>query len=743
MISRSAHSWQNRLSSVALRRIVGAIGLIAALAVSLAGPVSFAIAAYLELAEVLAFKAQLNASKISKFVYAHEKLWQYQHVRLTEIIELPHTDPDEPIRQRVTDTAGRVVLEEGPPLAGPLLRRQAPIVVRGNVVGAIELESSLTPFLGSLALIGLVSLAVGVGAYIAFRVLPLRLLDRTLGRLEVQNQRFDLAVNNMSEGLCLFDADRRLVVSNERYARMYGMQPADIKPGMLLEEILEKRVSTGLYAGPDPKSYARDLFALTTAGIPGSAIREMNDGRMIVVKYQPVPGKGWVSTHEDVTEQRRVQERIAHMAHHDGLTNLVNRVLLRERLGAALADVDSGKSLAVLCLDLDRFKEINDALGHACGDALLKGIAERLRSCVRDTDTVARIGGDEFAVIQIGGEQPRDAETLATRLIGLLSAPVDALGHQLTVSTSVGIAIAPSDGTEVDQLLRNADLALYRAKSDGRSTYRFFEPEMDRQMQARRKVENDLRKALHNGEFELHYQPIANLERDAICGVEALLRWNHAERGRISPVEFIPLAEETGLIVPIGEWVLRQACRDAAGWPDHLRVAVNVSAAQFKSPNLAAAVINALAASGLVPQRLELEITESVMVEEADAAYATLTQLHDLGVHIAFDDFGTGYSSLSNLRKLPFDKIKIDRSFIADLSETNTDAVAVVRAIASLGISLGKATTAEGVETREQLEMVRAEGCTEAQGYFVGKPRRAAEITRLLARSFTWAVEAA
>ena len=277
MISRSALSWQNRLSSVALRRIVGAIGLIAALAVSLAGPVSFAIAAYLELAEVLAFKAQLNASKISKFVYAHEKLWQYQHVRLTEIIELPHTDRDEPIRQRVTDTAGRVVLEEGPPLAGPLLRRQAPIVVRGNVVGAIELQSSLTPFLGSLALIGLVSLAVGVGAYIAFRVLPLRLLDRTLGRLEVQNQRFDLAVNNMSEGLCMFDADRRLVVSNERYARMYGMQPADIKPGMLLEEILEKRVSTGLYAGPDPKSYARDLFALTTARHPGK--RDPGDER--------------------------------------------------------------------------------------------------------------------------------------------------------------------------------------------------------------------------------------------------------------------------------------------------------------------------------------------------------------------------------------------------------------------------------------------------------------------------------
>jgi diguanylate cyclase (GGDEF)-like protein len=419
------------------------------------------------------------------------------------------------------------------------------------------------------------------------------------------------------------------------------------------------------------------------------------------------------------------------MAHHDSLTDLANRSLLRQRLGQALADEHQG-SLAVLYLDLDRFKEINDTLGHGHGDELLKVQAERLRGCVRENDLVARLGGDEFAVVQVGGAQPKDATVLATRLLEEVSKPIEINGQQMAVGTSIGIALAPTDGTHVDQLLRNADLALYRAKGDGRGTYRFFEPEMDRRMQARRKLESDLRTALERSEFELHYQPLVNLDLNEIVGLEALLRWSHPERGKVSPGEFIPLAEETGLIVPIGEWVLRQACREAAAWPDHIRVAVNVSAAQVKNAGLANSVVSALAASGLAPGRLEIEITESVMLQDGEITYAVLRRLHDLGVRIALDDFGTGYSSLSNLRRFPFDKIKIDRSFIADLAGGSEDAIAVVRSVARLGVSLGMTTTAEGVETKDQLDLVRAEGCTEMQGYYVSPPLPAAEIAQML-----------
>ena len=458
------------------------------------------------------------------------------------------------------------------------------------------------------------------------------------------------------------------------------------------------------------------------------------------MKHQPVPGKGWVSTHEDVTEQRRIQKRVAYLAHHDSLTGLANRALLRERMDTAL---NGGREIvAVLCLDLDRFKEINDTLGHATGDALLQALAERLRSCVRDADTVARMGGDEFAIIQHGSTQPEDSVALAARVIDAIARPYVINGQQMLVGTSIGIAISPNDGTQTDQLLRNADLALYRAKADGRGTYRLFEQDMDRRVQARRKLESDLRDALNKSEFELYYQPLVNLEHDAICGFEALLRWHHPERGKVSPAEFIPLAEETGLIVPIGEWVLRQACAEAAKWPGHLKVAVNVSAAQF-NPSLAGSVISALATAALPPNRLELEITESVMLQDGDAAFATLTALHDLGVRIALDDFGTGYSSLSNLRRFPFDKIKIDRSFVADLSLANVDAIALVRSVANLGVSLGMATTAEGVETQAQLDLVRAEGCTEIQGYFISAPRPASEIACFWAGPSIEAVDAA
>ncbi|MCX6019984.1 MAG: EAL domain-containing protein, partial [Chloroflexi bacterium] len=387
--------------------------------------------------------------------------------------------------------------------------------------------------------------------------------------------------------------------------------------------------------------------------------------------------------------------------------------------------------LAMLYLDLDDFKSVNDTLGHLVGDELLKTVANRLRGCVGKTDIVARLGGDEFAIIQTAIQCPADAGQLAQRIREALAVPCEIDGQQVLTDVSIGISISPDDATELDQLLKNADMALYRAKADGRGTYRFFEAAMDAHAKARRALEIDLRKALGNGELELHYQPLVNLAHDTISGCEALLRWRHPVRGMISPGEFIPIAEETGLITSIGEWVVMTACAEAATWPNGIKVAVNVSPVQFRSAALALTVVNALAKSGLAARRLELEITEAVLVQDSDTTLATLHQLRDIGVHIAMDDFGTGYSSLSYLRSFPFDKIKIDQSFIKDLSHNDGSAV-IVRAVTGLASSLNMTTTAEGVETQEQLDLIRKLGCTEMQGYLFSRPKPAAELLPLL-----------
>jgi diguanylate cyclase (GGDEF)-like protein len=384
----------------------------------------------------------------------------------------------------------------------------------------------------------------------------------------------------------------------------------------------------------------------------------------------------------------------------------------------------------VLCLDLDHFKSVNDTLGHPVGDQLLKAVADRLRRCTREPDTIARLGGDEFAIIMTSMTQPTDAAALCRRVREAISKPYDLDGHQIVVDISIGISFAPFDASEPDQLLKNADMALYGAKADGRGVYRFFEPEMDARMRQRRELEMDLRRALVNGEFELHYQPLVNLQDNDITGFEALLRWRHPARGLVSPVEFIPVAEETGLIVPLGEWVLRQACTETAPWPGHLKVAVNLSPAQLKSRNLVQVVTSALAAAGMAASRLQLEITESVLMQNTFATLGTLHQLRNLGVQIAMDDFGTGYSSLSYLRSFPFDKIKIDRSFIADLSN-GAEPLAIVHAVTNLAKSLSMISTAEGVETQQQLEKLQAVGCNEMQGYFFSHARPADEIVKL------------
>ncbi|MCJ2088934.1 EAL domain-containing protein [Methylobacterium sp. E-005] len=453
----------------------------------------------------------------------------------------------------------------------------------------------------------------------------------------------------------------------------------------------------------------------------------------VQAELQPVAGGSWVVTLEDVSTRKASEARADEMARLDPLTGLPNRLLLRERLAEALARLArTGEACALLLIDLDRFKPVNDTLGHPIGDALLEKVADRLRSTVRPTDTVARIGGDEFVILQAGVRDAAGTQALARRIVDLIGRTYMVEGHLLTIGASVGVALAPEDGADADRLLKNADLALYRAKLDGRGTYRFFEPEMDARMQARRKLELDMRQALARREFQLHYQPQLQLESGRLIGCEALIRWRHPDRGLVSPLDFIPLAEEIGLIVPIGEWVIRQACRDAMTWPAHMSVAVNVSPAQFKSDRLVETIISALASSGLPAQRLEVEITEGVLLQENEKTLQTLHRLRELGVRVSMDDFGTGYSSLSYLRSFPFDKIKIDRSFVKDLA-TKPDGEAIIRAIAGLGKSLGMTTVAEGVETPEQMQRIRLEGCTDVQGYLISRPVPTEDLLQVLA----------
>ncbi|HEY7844912.1 MAG TPA: EAL domain-containing protein [Bradyrhizobium sp.] len=551
---------------------------------------------------------------------------------------------------------------------------------------------------------------------------------RSKGALREQKMLLDTALENMSQGLGMYDAEGRILLFNERYMAMTGRSDLELR-GRLLVDVLREQKAAGRWEG-EPEEFFAKLVADARAG--RSATRTMQQrGRSMRIVTQPMKSGGWVATFEDITEWEQAQAQISHMARHDALTNLPNRTLFREELERALHMVKRTDQLAVLCLDLDHFKKINDSLGHPVGDALLEQAAARLRTCVGPGDTVARLGGDEFAIVQFcNGCEPSAVPALASQIVEVVAAPYEIEGHQLVIGVSIGISLAPEDGDNPDELLKNADLALYRAKADGRGTYRFFEAGMDARAQARRVLELDLRLALQRDEFEVHYQPIRDLASGEIAVCEALVRWKHPQRGLIAPNHFIPIAEETGLIIQLGDWVLRTACAVAVRWASAC-VAVNLSPVQFRNPDLVATVKSALEQSGLPAHRLELEITESVLLQNSDTTRAMLHELRGLGVKISLDDFGTGYSSLSYLRSFPFDKIKIDRSFINELA-TSKDSLAIVRAVTGLGKSLGIVTTAEGVETDAQLELLSREGCTQVQGYLISKPRPIAEVEGLL-----------
>jgi diguanylate cyclase (GGDEF)-like protein len=585
----------------------------------------------------------------------------------------------------------------------------------------------------------LILIGVGLGVRHRNRIDAVRrALQLSESRAREKSRELGVTLEHMSQGIMMIDQNNNVVVINRRALELLGLPERFLTSRPDFSEIIAFQRERGEF-GSDGNALPDDVRQAFARGEPGGEIgsfeRIRPNGIVLEIVSSQLADGGVVRTFTDVTERKRNMAQIAHMARHDSLTGLANRALLRERLEIAM-----GRSrrleerFAIVCLDLDRFKAVNDTLGHSAGDELLRLVAERLRHCVRATDTVARLGGDEFALLVAVQENVGSTAALAQRILEVIRAPYDLNGGTVEIGTSIGISLAPDEGVDLEELLRKADIALYRVKTEGRNAFRFFEPEMELQVQARRLLENELRAALQRDELELYYQPIYQLVPERICGLEAVLRWNHPDRGVLLPAEFLGFAEEIGLIIPIGEWAVHCACAEATNWPPNIKVAVNLSRAQFKGQQLIDLVADALARSGLPPHRLHLEVNETVFLDPGIESFSVLQKLRNLEVALVLDNFGTGYSALSNLRKFHFDKIKIDRSLVAELS-MGSDGIAIVVAIAGLARNLGGATAAEGVETEEQVDLLAMAGCTEAQGNVFGQPRRAVDVLELFAAS--------
>jgi diguanylate cyclase (GGDEF)-like protein/PAS domain S-box-containing protein len=550
--------------------------------------------------------------------------------------------------------------------------------------------------------------------------------------LEDRTRLLQGVVENFPGGISVFDKSLQLIVCNEKQKILLDYPEALFADGPpSLEQIYRFNAQRGEYGDGDIEELVASKLVQARKSEPHSFERRRPNGTYLEVRGAPLSGGGFVSTYLDISDRKRDQETIGRLAHHDALTGLPNRLLLRDRMEIGLARVKRGDTMALFCLDLDRFKSVNDTLGHPVGDALLQAVSKRLQGLVRATDTVARLGGDEFAIIQVAPKSSSDVELVARRIIEEISAPFKIGKHTISIGTSIGIALAPADGTEPEELMKNADLALYRTKANGRGTFSFFEKSMHDRVHARHAITCGLRHALATNGFDLHYQPIINVNSRKVTGCEALIRWPHPERGMIPASEFIPIAEESGLIGQIGDWVLRTACNEARSWPSDVSISVNISAAQMRGQDLVHTVMDSL--NGLEPSRLILEITESMLMQDSDAAVNILQRLRKAGVRFALDDFGTGFSSLSYLQRFPFDKLKIDRSFVSattDLARSST----LRRAIIQLGHNLGMDTVGEGVETEEQLKSLQNEGCIEAQGYLFSKAVPSKELSKFFVR---------
>jgi diguanylate cyclase (GGDEF)-like protein len=557
----------------------------------------------------------------------------------------------------------------------------------------------------------------------AFGISRRRKLTIATGTLKDTNARFSTALAHMSQGLCMVDASLRIVVANERYRELFELPDKLVQPGTNLGKILEYRVAAGKYGGPP-------LNGDVTAYLSHSdEFQEDLNGRVVLTRCKRTNEEGWLTTHEDITERRKNEEQVLFLAHHDALTGVANRVAFLEKIADASArHRQLGERFNVFVLDLDRFKQVNDTFGHPAGDDVLRQVVDRVKSTMRETDVLARLGGDEFALLQSVENDPRGAaQSLASRIIDVIAEPFVIAGENITVGTSIGIALAPEHGTTSNDLLKMADLALYHTKSKGGNNYAFFDPTFSAAANDQQQVENELRSALTHGQLELHYQPIVDAMTLEVRGAEALIRWRHPQNGLIPPDRFIQVAEACGLITRIGEWVLLAACTEAAGWPSSIKLSVNLSAVQFRSAGLVDHVISALAQSSLPPERLELEITETTLVQNQSECLSIIRQLKAFGISIALDDFGTGYSSLSHLITFPLDKIKIDKSFTQNMTK-RSDCAAIISAVLALAQSLNLATTAEGVETDEQLQLLRIAGVSTVQGYLIKKPCPASDL---------------
>ncbi|MDQ8729504.1 EAL domain-containing protein [Bradyrhizobium sp. LHD-71] len=650
----------------------------------------------------------------------------------TLITRFPHADPLPQPSQNPDNTAAVALwsstADEEARFAAPAQVGNFPlrVVVSTSADSALGEWRKQTRLLVVAALLS--SLVISLTLFMIIRQLK-RQYDASRQRLTLEKQRLDTAVNNMTHGLLLFDSNQRLVLSNDRYIEMFDVSRDVVKPGCTLRELIQHRKDRGSFHG-DVDQYCALFIDGAREGKTKRATITGVAGRIVEVTFQPLPQGGWVTTLEDITDRRRSEERIAHLAHYDPLTELPNRLLFRERLGEALRQIGRDSKIAVLYIDIDGFKTVNDSLGHSVGDELLKGIAGRLRECLDDDGVVARLGGDEFAIIRTGVTSETELTGLIERIYQALHEPFECMGHRLMTGASIGIALGSASDNDLEQLVKNADLAMYDAKAGGRRTFRFFDPALEARAKARHLLERDLRQAVAEGSLDVYYQPVVDLRSERIVGCEALVRWFHPERGCVSPAEFIPIAEDIGLIDEIGEWVLNTACIEATGWPAHVKIAVNVSPMQFRSRTLPLKVASVLARSGLPAERLELEITEAVLIHDHDTAFDMLDKLRSLGVSIALDDFGTGYSSLSYLHRFRFDKIKIDRSFISSLSEDKS--LPILQAALGIAASQRMITTAEGVETEAQRRLLRELGCAQMQGHLFSPARTVTEIRKLL-----------